>query len=112
MADLENLMKLDGALAAFEFNDRGELQGSKIADSNAITPEVLDLVAHVCVANGAIASMQARGWEKVTGMKGFYPLQGLSLVGFDWTIVVHGNRGVILPNSKADFDKAYAALGA
>lgn len=112
MADLDSLMKLDGALAAFEFNDRGELQASRIADSKTITNDVLDLVAHVCVANEAIAAMQARGWEKVTGMKGFYPLQGLSIIGFDWTVVVQGNMGVILPNSKADFDGAYTALGA
>lgn len=112
MADLDNLMKLDGALAAFEFNDRGELQNSRIGDNEAITTDVLDLVAHVCVANGAIAAMQAAGWEKVTGMQGFYPVQGLSLVGFDWTIVTHGNHGVILPNDKADYDAAYQALGA
>lgn len=112
MADLDTLMKLDDALAAFEFNDRGELQSSRIADNRAITADVLDLVAHVCVANEAIAAMQARGWEKMTGMQGFYPVQGLSLVGFDWTIIVQGNQGVILPNNKADFDGAYAALGA
>jgi len=112
MADLDSLMQIDGALASFEFNDRGELQDSRIADGNAITADVLDLVAHVCVANSAIADMQARGWEKVTGMQGFYPVQGLSLVGFDWTIVMQGNRGVILPNDKADFNKAYAALEA
>ena len=112
MANLDSLMKLDGALAAFEFNDRGELQASRIADPKKITPDVLDLVTHVCVANSAIADMQARGWEKVTGMQGFYPVQGLALVGFDWTVVMHGNQGVILPNSKADFDGAYAALGA
>lgn len=111
MADLDTLMKLDSALAAFEFNDRGELQSSRIADNRTITPDVLDLVAHVCVANEAIAAMQARGWEKMTGMQGFYPVQGLSLVGFDWTIIVQGNQGVIVPNSKADFDSAYAALG-
>jgi len=112
MADFDTLMNIDGALAAFEFNDRGELQDSRITDGNAITADVLDLVAHVCVANSAIAAMQARGWEKVTGMQGFYPVQGLSLVGFDWTIVMHGNCGVILPNDKADFDKAFSALGA
>lgn len=112
MADLDSLIKLDGALAAFTFNDRGELQDSRIADQQAITTDVLDLVAHVCVANEAIAAMQAAGWEKVTGMQGFYPVQGLSLVGFDWTIVTHGNQGVILPNAKADYDAAYQALGA
>lgn len=112
MANLDTLIQIDGALASFEFSDRGELQDSRIADDRLITADVLDLVAHVCVANSAIADMQARGWEKVTGMQGFYPVQGLSLIGFDWTIVTQGNQGVILPNDKADFDKAYAALGA
>lgn len=112
MTNLDGLMELDGALAAFEFNDRGELQDSRIGDNKDITQDVLDLVAHVCVANSAIAAMQAAGWEKVTGMQGFYPVQGLSLVGFDWTIVTHGNCGVILPNARADFDAAYQALGA
>lgn len=112
MADLDSLMKLNGALAAFAFNDRGELQDSRIGDNQNITADVLELVAHVCVANGAIAAMQAAGWEKITGMQGFYPVQGLSLVGFDWTIVTHGNQGVILPNDKTDYDAAYQALGA
>lgn len=112
MADLDSLMKLNGALAAFEFNDRGELQDSRLGGNQSITTDVLEMVAHVCVANSAIATMQAAGWEKVTGMKGFYPVQGLSLVGFDWTIVTHGNHGVILPNQQADFDAAYQALGA
>ena len=112
MADIGNLMKLDGALAAFEFNDRGELQASVTDDKKTITEDVLDLVCHVCVANAAIASMQAAGWEKVTGMQGFYPVQGLSLVGFDWTIIFQGNQGVILANTKVDYDAAYQALGA
>lgn len=111
MAELGNLIKLDGALAAFEFNDKGELLSSEISDKDKIDDAVLDLLCHVCVANTAIATMQARGWEKMTGMEGFYPVEGISLIGFDWTAIVNGKQGVILPNDKADLDAAYAALG-
>ena len=111
MAELQTIMTLPGALAAFEFNDKGELLNSTIADEKVVNADVLDLICHVCVANGAIATMQARGWEKMTGMTGFYPIKGFSLMGFEWTVVVNANRGVIVGNKEIDFDKAYAALG-
>ena len=110
MADLNKIMSLQGALAAFEFNDKGELLESTITDEKVINKDVLDLLCHVCVANGAIATMQARGWEKMTGMSGFYPIKGFSLLGFEWTVVVNEHSGVIVSNNDVDFDKAYAAL--
>jgi len=111
MATLDTLMQLKGALAAFEYNDKGEIVTTKIADESKINNDVIDLLSHVCVANQAIATMQARGWQKVTGMQGFYPIQGLSLVGFDWTVVTNDHKGVVLANATVDFDAAYAALG-
>ncbi|MBZ0070327.1 MAG: DUF2173 family protein [Gammaproteobacteria bacterium] len=103
-------MNLPGALAAFEFSDRGELGMHRIAPGSVLTPEGLDLLCHVCVANTAIATMQARGWEKVTGAQGFYPIQGFTLVGFDWTAVTTENCGVVMRNEEADYEQAYAAL--
>ena len=110
MTDLQQLMNLPGALAAFEFSDRGELGVHEIAADSALNAEILDLLCHVCVANIAIATMQARGWEKVTGAQGFYPIQGFTLVGFDWTAVATENRGVVMSNEQADYEQAYAAL--
>ena len=112
MADLQKIMNLEGALAAFEFSDKGELLNSKINDETVIGTDVLDLLCHVCVANGAISTMQARGWEKMTGMTGFYPIKGFSLMGFEWTVVVNDHVGVIVNNKDIDFDQAYAALEA
>ena len=110
MADLENLMKLDSAQAAFRFSANGELIEHKIAAGSGLSDSVLDLLSHVCVANLSIATMQARGWEKMTGMKGFYPIQGFTLIGFEWTAIANGEYGVVLPNDKVDYEKAYAAL--
>jgi len=110
MADLENLMKLDSAQAAFKFSANGELVEHRIADGSDLNESALDLLSHVCVANMSIATMQARGWENMTGTQGFYPVEGFTLIGFDWTAVANGEYGVVLPNDKVDYEKAYAAL--
>ena len=110
MPDLGSLMSLPGALAAFEFSDRGELVRSEIAEGCDLNDSVLDLLCHVCVANRAIGTMQARGWESMTGATGFYPINGFTMIGFDWSTVAHGNFGVILTNGRADYSAAYEAL--
>lgn len=111
MQSLDELMGLPGAIASFEYSDRGELVDHRLAEGAGLTPEILDLVSHVCVANIAIATMQARGWENVTGQAGFYPVDGFTLVGFDWSTVANGNRGVVVRNQDADYQAAYEALG-
>jgi len=110
MVNLDNLMQLDNAQAVFKFSAKGELLEHKIADGSSMNEIMLDLLCHVCVANMSIATMQARGWENMTGMKGFYPIEGFSVIGFEWTAVSNGEYGVVLPNDKVDFEKAYAAL--
>jgi roadblock/LC7 domain-containing protein len=126
MATLDELMRLPGAMAAFEFRGSGELLEQRNAYPERINESTLDLLAHMCAANMSIATMQARGWEKVTHMKGFYPVQEFTLVGFDWSVVVSGldrerfkDRGkaslppflgVVLANEKADYEAAFATL--
>ncbi len=110
MADLDKLMSLPGAMAAFEYSDKGELVSSKIADGADLNDQVLDMLSHVCVANISIATMQARGWEGLTGMSGFYPIGGFTLMGVDWSAVARGSQGVVLKNSDADYQAAYDAL--
>jgi roadblock/LC7 domain-containing protein len=112
MSKLDKLMTLDGAAAAFEFSDTGELTDHRLADGSGLTPEALDLLAHVFVANIAIATMQARGWENSTGQAGFYPVQGFTLIGLEWSAVGNGHRGVVLRNDVADYEAVYAALDA
>ena len=112
MVDLDKLMGINGAVAAFKFSSKGELVESRTVEVDKFTDTVLDLVSHVCVANMAISSMQARGWESMTGMGGFYPVKGFTMVGFDWTVVANDEFGVVIPNDKIDYDAAYAALNA
>ena len=43
-------------------------------------------------------------------MKGFYPTKGFTLIGFEWTVIVNEEYGVIVPNSQVDYEAAHAAL--
>lgn len=108
--NLDNLMQVPGAMAAFQYSDSGELGEHQVKAGTELTPQVLDFLAHTCVANMAIATMEARGWEALTGQKGFEPLQGFSLVGLDWSAVVGKNCAVIVRNRDADYEAAFAAL--
>lgn len=110
MADLEKLMALKGAQAAFVMNDRGELQQHKLADGSSLDETALDLLAHMCVANNAIATMQARGWEASSESKGFYPVNGFTMIGMEWSAITDGNLGVVVSNADADYEAAYQAL--
>ena len=126
MAKLDTLLALPGALAAFEFRASGELLTQEIAPNAPLDPEILDLVCHMCAANMSICNMQTRGWEAITGMKGFFPVREFTLVGFDWSVVVSSAQreaqravgeptlapyqGVVLANPKADYEATFAAL--
>ncbi|MDQ2694450.1 MAG: DUF2173 family protein [Pseudomonadota bacterium] len=126
MATLDNLMSLPGALAAFEFRGSGELLNHLIGDDDLVSRETLDLLAHMCAANMSIATMQARGWEAVTDMTGFYPVREFTMVGYDWSVVASGLQreapkaegkdylppflGVVLANESADYEAVFAAL--
>jgi roadblock/LC7 domain-containing protein len=126
MATLDALMHLPGAMAAFEFRGSGELLEHRIAYPDRLNDSILDLLAHMCAANMSIATMQARGWERMTSMKGFYPVKAFTLVGFDWSVVVSGLHreqykqdgkfslppfmGVVMSNETANYEAAFAAL--
>ena len=112
MADLNRLMGLHGALAAFEMNDRGEMTGHVIAEGSDFNETALDLLSHMCAANIAIATMQARGWETMSENKGFYPVNGFTLVGIDWSAITNGAFGVVVKNEGADYQAAYDLLEA
>lgn len=126
MVTLDDLMRLPGAMAAFEFRGSGELLEQRIAYPDRLSAATLDLLAHMCAANMSIATMQMRGWEQVTAMTGFYPVQQFTLIGFDWSVVVSGLHreqrkregksslppflGVVVANESADYEATFAAL--
>ncbi|MDT3707832.1 MAG: DUF2173 family protein [Thiobacillus sp.] len=110
--DLHKLMDLPGALAAFTYTDKGDLRSHQIREGAELTAQMLDLLTRSCVANRAIASMEASGWEALTGQAGFQPLRGFSVVGLEWSVVVDGNCGVVVRNRDVDYEATFNALQA
>ena len=110
--NLDKMMDLPGALAAFTYTDKGDLQSHVLREGTELTPQILDLLARSCVANLAIAGLEARGWEAVTGQTGFQPLKGFSVVGLEWSVVDNGNCGVVVRNRDVDYEAAFKAVQA
>lgn len=110
--DLQRIMELPGALAAFTLGEGGAMQAHVLREGSGLTPLTLELLARACAANLAIAGMEARGWEALTGQAGFRPLQGFSVVGLEWSVVANGRAAVIVRNHDADYEAAFAALQA
>lgn len=108
--DLQALIDLPGAIAAFAYGDDGDLNDYRILNDSDMSEAVLDMVAHMCAANRCIASMQARGWERVTGAHGFYPVHGFGLVGFDWSVIARGRLGVVMESAATDFEHCIKVL--
>jgi roadblock/LC7 domain-containing protein len=110
--NLEQMMDLPGALAAFSYTDKGDITDHRIREGTEITPRTLDLLAHSCVANIAVATLEARGWESLTGQKGFEPLQGFTMVGLEWSVVVGDGCGIIVKNRDVDYEASFSAVQA
>jgi roadblock/LC7 domain-containing protein len=110
--DLQKLMDLPGTLAAFTYTDKGELQSHLLREGTELSEEMLDLLSRSCVANLAIAGLEARGWESLTGQTGFQPLKGFSVVGLEWSVVADGNCGVVVRNRDVDYEATFKALQA
>lgn len=108
--NLESLLGLPGALAAFRFSEGGELTAHALREGAGITPLMLELLARSCVANTAIAGMEARGWEALTGQAGFRPLTGMAVIGLEWSVVTGADAAVVMRNRDADYEAAFAAV--
>ena len=114
MADLDALLQAPGVLAAFEARGNGDLLDHRIG-GGGLSAEVLDLVTHMCAANMSIAVMQARGWERMSDMRGFDPATQFTLIGFECSITVStrdGNLvGVVTDNDALDLEAVSRAVG-
>ncbi|QKT04442.1 DUF2173 family protein [Ectothiorhodospiraceae bacterium 2226] len=107
---MDQLIALPGVVAAFAFSDRGELTEAKRRGECPLDDRKLDLLSHLCVANLAVATMQARGWGTLTQSADYYPVEAVTLIGDKWSAMASPTHGVLLDTSQADFDAAYDAL--
>ena len=108
MPALDELMSLPGVYGAIEFSCTGEL-GQTRGD---IEPDFAELVAQMCAANMAIYRMQATGWTKLTGQKGFLPERGFAFLALDHVVMGMNGNAILARSKDFDYDAAYQRFNA
>ena len=108
MPSLDELMTLPGVYGAVEFSCAGEL-GQMRGD---LDRDFAELVAQMCAANMAMYRMQATGWTKLTGQKGFLPERGFAFVTLDHVVMAMNGNAILARNPSFDYDAAYQRFNA
>jgi roadblock/LC7 domain-containing protein len=108
MATLDELMELPGAIAAITFAENGEIRDFR----GDLTDDLAGLAGQMCAANLGIFRMQADGWSRLTGQKGFLPEKGFAFMGLDYVVAAGDEQAVFLRKADADFDRAFQVLNA
>lgn len=108
MSTLDELMSLPGVYGAIEFSNTGELGQTR----GQLEPDFAEIVAQMCAANMAIYRMQATGWTKGTGQKGFLPERGFSFITLDNVMMGMNGKAVVARSADFDYDAAYRLFNA
>jgi roadblock/LC7 domain-containing protein len=108
MPALDELMSLPGVYGAIEFSCTGELGQMR----GELERDFAELVAQMCAANMAIYRMQATGWTKLTGQKGFLPERGFTFVTLDHVVMGMNGNAILAHSSSFDYDAAYQRFNA
>jgi roadblock/LC7 domain-containing protein len=107
MSKLNELLKLDGVVAAGEFAPDGTLVAYK-SNSN-MSPELAAMSAQFCATVSMNFTTLAGAFSKLSSMN-WVPSQGWAYSGGDMTVAVGGRIGVFIKTDKADFNKLFQAL--
>ena len=107
MAALEDLLKINGVVAAGEFSADGKLVDFKAKMD--MSRDMAAMTAQYCATVTMMFNTLAVAYTQLSKMN-WIPQKGWAYTGGDWTVAVGGNRGVFVETSKADFNKLFEAL--
>ncbi|MFQ5615331.1 MAG: DUF2173 family protein [Anaerolineales bacterium] len=107
MATLDELLKIDGVVAAGEFAADGELVDYK-AEMD-MSPELAAMSAQFCATVTMLFNTLAGAFTQLSPMN-WTPQQGWMYAGGDMTVAVGGNKGVFVETAKADFNQLFQVL--
>ncbi len=107
MATLDDLIKIDGVIAAGEFTADGKLVDFKA--NMDMSPEMAAMSAQFCATVTMMFNTLAGAFAQLSQMN-WIPQQGWMYAGGDWTVAVGGNRGVFIETAKADFNQLFQVL--
>ncbi len=107
MATLDELLDIEGVVAAGEFNADGSLVDYKATMD--MSQEMAEMTAQFTATVTMMFNTLASSYTQVSGMQ-WVPQQGWAYSGGDWTVAVGGNRGVFIETEKADFNQLFEVL--
>jgi roadblock/LC7 domain-containing protein len=107
MAALDELLDIEGVVAAGEFNADGSLVDYKATMD--MSQEMAEMTAQFTATVTMMFNTLASSYTQVSGMQ-WVPQQGWAYSGGDWTVAVGGNRGVFIETEKADFNQLFEVL--
>ncbi|MCJ7444205.1 MAG: DUF2173 family protein [Methanotrichaceae archaeon] len=105
---LNELLKLDGVVAAGMFSPEGKLVEYK--DKIDMPKEMAQMTAKFCGTVNTMFEALASAYTQLYKMN-WVPQHSWMYSGGEWTVIIAGQRGVFVESSKADFVKLLKALG-
>jgi roadblock/LC7 domain-containing protein len=107
MARLDDLLKIDGVMAAGEFAADGAVVDYR-ANMN-MPPELAAMSGQFCATVSMMFNTLAAAFSHLTPME-WTPQQGWAYSGGDMTVAVGGRVGVFIKTEKADFNQLFQLL--
>lgn len=109
MASLEELLEIEGVVAAGEWTKDGSLIDHKV--SMDIAPGLMAAAARFCETVTITFDKLSEAFSEMSGMN-WTPQHGWIYTGGDWSIVVGegGRKGVFVETAKADFNNLLGQL--
>jgi roadblock/LC7 domain-containing protein len=107
MATLDELLQIDGVVAAGEYTADGKMVDYKTRMN--MSREMAEMTAQFVATVTMMFNTLAGAYTQLSQMQ-WVPQQGWAYSGGDWTVAVGGQRGVFVETAKADFNRLFEAL--
>lgn len=107
MATIDDLLEIEGVVAAGEFSRDGDLVD--FGASMDMSEELAATTAQFCATVTMVFDTLGGAFTELSGMD-WTPQQGWMYAGGDYTVAIGGTTGVFIETEKADFNQLYEIL--
>lgn len=107
MTTVDELLEIEGVVAAGEFSPDGELV--EYGATMDMSEEMAATAAQFCATVTMLFDTLAGGFTEMSGMD-WTPQRGWMYAGGSYTVAIGGNTGVFVETEKADYDRLYQLL--
>ncbi len=105
--NLDDLLRIDGVVTAFEFTPDGKLVAHR--SRKAVPAEQSAMTAQFCATVTQLFGTLAGAYTKLSGDE-WTPAHGWAYSGGKYSACIGGTRGVYVETAKADYNRLFEAL--